>query len=159
MLNISRLRPAAVTLWLGLCLLLPACSTLQPNFEKPTVTLTSIRLGQAQGLEQRFIVGLRVVNPNRVALPVEGMSYTLNLEGYDLANGVANNIAPIPAYGESTIDVDVAVNLFNSMRFMQNVLTKPVTDLHYQFNAKLDIGNVLLPNLRVSEAGVIPLTR
>lgn len=156
---LKRLPVYPLVLLTALLCLLSGCSLLQPRFEKPTVQLTSIRMAPAQGMEQRFTVGLRVVNPNASALPLRGISYTLNLQGFDLANGVASQIAPIPAYGETTIYVDVVVSLLSSLRLVQSLLSQPLHEVNYRFNAKLDIGHALLPSLRVSEQGVIALQR
>ena len=146
-------------LFIGVCLLLAltSCASLSPRFEKPVVNLASIKMGASTGLEQRFILGLRVINPNDRELPIRGMSYTLQAEGFDLGTGVAHDIEPVPAYGEALIPVEVGLSLFNSLRFVQQFLQKPLQQVHYQLNTRLDTGSAWLPKIVISESGSVAL--
>ena len=57
------------------------------NLEPPKLQVVAIEPLKAVGADQRFRIKLRALNPNRVALPISGMSYTLTVEDFDLAEG------------------------------------------------------------------------
>ena len=153
----QRVRATAV---LSLCALIYAllagCTGMPGSLEKPDVNVTSIKIGANEGLEQRFIVGLRITNPNRVALPIHGMSYNLALDGINLAKGVTNKIDTIPAYGEAKIDVEVGISLLSGVRLIQRLMSQQGQELGYTLDAKLDVGSAFMPRMVVSESGTVP---
>ena len=59
---------------LGLAGILQACAGLRPGYETPTVTINSFRALPSQGVLPNFEIGLHVVNPNREALKLRGVS-------------------------------------------------------------------------------------
>ena len=138
---------------------LSGCASLGVNFEDPQVKVTSLRLLPSNTLEKRFIIGLRVLNPNASPLNLVGMSYSLRLEGYDLLSGAKNDIPPIPAYAEVPMEVEASINIINSLRFFQALLNKTDNSVDYELVAKLDIGSKLLPAFKVVESGQISLNK
>lgn len=142
-----------------LILCVSACSQLTPNFEQPSVEVTSIELLPSQGIEARFAIGLRVSNPNRIALNVVGMSYDVSLENIKVIRGVANDVPSIPAYGTEEFKITASSNLLQSLKLLSNFMANPKDKISYSFGAKLDIGSTLLPALRISDGGEINLTQ
>ena len=51
------------------------CTSLRPDFETPSVIITSFNPLSSQVLTPRFEIGMRVVNPNATELSLRGMSY------------------------------------------------------------------------------------
>ncbi len=68
-------------------LALSACATLGPDYEEPTVTLSSFKAIPSEGMIPAFEIGLRIINPNSRPLNLEGIVYTVSLEGYELDQG------------------------------------------------------------------------
>ncbi len=144
------------------CLILlfaSGCAHLRMDFEEPEVKLTSLRMLPHEGLEQRFEIGLKVSNPNRVALNLVGMSYRLELRDYDILSGVARDIPEIPAYAEVPVVLYASVNLIGGMRLIRSLLAEPDDSIEYLLSMKLDIDSTLLPSVRLEEKGAIALTR
>ena len=100
-------------LWLG------GCAGLQSYPETPRVSLVSIQPLEMQMLEQRFMLQLRIMNPNDVEIPVEGLSYALEINQREFAYGVSQQAVNIPPYGEALLQVEVVSNLLNVVRQLQ----------------------------------------
>src|SRR5210317_436159 len=94
-----------VNLVLFTAVLLGACATLSPYKESPRVSLVSIQPQEMGVLEQRFGLQLRILNPNDVAIPVEGLSYTIEINNREFAYGASRQAVDIPAFGEALLDV------------------------------------------------------
>jgi hypothetical protein len=92
---------------LAVAALLAGCAGLGQLDKPPRVTLAGLEPVQVELLEQRFVAVLRVQNPNPVALPIDGLEYTLAINGSDFAEGVSSQRITVPAYGEKTLEVGV----------------------------------------------------
>lgn len=138
---------------------LAACTQLRPDFEEPGVKVVSLRALPAEGMEQKFAIGLRITNPNTFALNLVGMSYHLKIQGYDLLDGVANDIPEIPAFADIPLQVTASVNMLNSLRFIRTLLSEPQDRIEYELGVKLALNSRLFPTLHLAEKGEISLTR
>ena len=69
-------------------LLLAGGAALGPGMERPSITISEIRMHDSTLLEQRFFATLRIQNPNAFDLPVEGVAYDLEVSGRPFAKGV-----------------------------------------------------------------------
>ena len=150
---IKQVRVLSLILWL---VLLAGCASLQTDFKEPTVSVTSFRALPSEGMAPRFEIGLHVSNPNRIALELVGLSYTVSLEGRQILNGVANELPAIAAYGEGDITLLATADLFNSFSLFADLLRQPRDTFAYEINADLDLGGIY-PNINVDKKGQISL--
>ena len=139
-----------------LTLLLGSCATLGPDYEEPTVTLNSFRALPSEGMAPAFEIGLRIINPNAQALNLEGIVYTISLDGYELVKGVGKDFPVIEGYSEGEVKLTATANLIAGIRFLGDMMDSQGEALEYEFKAKLDLGG-LHPSIRVSESGQIKL--
>lgn len=139
-----------------LTLLLSACATLSPGYEEPTVALSSFKALPSEGMIPAFEIGLRIINPNSSPLNLEGIVYTISLEGYELVKGVGKDFPVIEGYSEGTVKLTAAANLLTGIRFVTNMMQERDDSFEYEFKAKLDLGG-LYPSIRVKEKGDINL--
>lgn len=121
--------------------LLGACATLGPYKEPPRVSLASIQPKQMGLLEQRYGLQLRILNPNDTAIPLEGLSYTLEINGREFAYGVSRQSVSIPAYGEALLDVDVVSNLLNVLQQVQEMGAEKRSSLNYRLSGKMNLAS------------------
>jgi len=140
----------------GLALLMQACATMSPDYEEPTVTLTSIRAIESEGMTPSFEVGLRIINPNRDDLAIEGIVYTIALEGHEVVKGVGKDYPVVEAYSQQDITLLASVNLLSGLRLMGDLMRAEAGAMRYEFTAKLDPGG-FYPSIRVSETGQLDL--
>ena len=142
---------------IALAMSLPACASLKPGFEKPTVTISSFKALPSDGMMPAFAIGLRVVNPNPDALNLRGVSYTVSLAGNEVIKGVGNDLPVIEAYGEGEFNLTASANLFAGMRLITDLLKSNKETFAYEVEAKLDIG-AFRPAIRVKDGGEISLS-
>jgi LEA14-like dessication related protein len=121
--------------------LLGACATLGPYKEPPRVSLASIQPKEMGLLEQRYGLQLRILNPNDTAIPLEGLSYTLEINGREFAYGVSRQSVSIPAYGEALLEVDVVSNLLNVLQQVQEMSTEKGSSLKYRLSGKMSLAS------------------
>lgn len=140
-------------------LILAGCAGIRSeDFEPPRLSLSSFRMLPSDGIAPRFLIGLRVINPNRTSLNLRGLSYDVELEGHRFLSGVAGNLARVPAYGESDIEVQAGLDLMSGLRLFNDLLNDPQRD-RFRFNlrARLDLG-ALHPILTLEESGDLRLS-
>ncbi len=140
---------------LAVCLL-ASCASLDPDYEKPTVTLSSFRALPSEGMVPAFEIGLRIINPNRQALSLQGVSYTIAVEGHELVKGVARDLPVIEGYSEEVITLTASANLLAGIRLFGDLMQASGESLEYEFEAKLDPG--LFPAMRIRESGSFDIT-
>jgi len=139
-----------------LLFLVASCAILHPGFEQPTVSVTSFRALPTGSAVPRFEIGLHVVNPNSFPLGLQGISYTINLEGHRILTGVANQLPQIAAYGEGDLLLQASPDLLNTLKLFSDLMNQPRESFHYELLAKLDVGG-LLPKILVSQSGQVTL--
>jgi len=132
------------------------CAGFGPGYETPTVTVSSFRALPSDGAMPAFEIGLRVINPNREALELKGVSYTVSLEGHEIITGVGNELPVIEAYGEGEFKLTASANLFAGIRLLTDLMSSGNDSFKYSFEAKLDIGT-FRPAIRVKDSGKIAL--
>ena len=135
------------------------CAPLQRGYETPIVSITSFEAQPSKGVIPQFQIGLHIVNPNRTALNLKGLAYTIFLEGRKIMTGVSNTLPRIEAYGEADVVLMASIDLFNSIGFFTDLVRNRKKDqIAYLFSARLDAGN-LYPLIRASKKGTISLTQ
>jgi LEA14-like dessication related protein len=92
-------------------------------------------------LEQRFALQLRILNPNDVAIPVEGLSYAIEINDREFAYGVSQQAVEIPAFGEALLDVEVVSNLLNVVQQLQALHGEDRDSLAYRLTGKISLDN------------------
>lgn len=137
--------------------LLGACATLSPDYEQPVVTLAGFRALPSESLTPEFEATLNITNPNADALRVEGIVYTIALQGRELIKSVGKGFDPIEGYSQGTVTVRGSLSLLEGVRLFKDLLESGGDEmLDYEFKAKLDLDG-LNPTLRISETGTLDL--
>ena len=134
-------RSLFVTLIMVTAVLLNACATLSPYKEAPRVSLVSIQPQEMGVLEQRFGLQLRILNLNDTAIPVEGLSYTVEINNREFAYGASRQAVDIPAFGEALLDVEVVSSLLNVVQQLQALNTETHSSLSYRLSGKISLAN------------------
>jgi LEA14-like dessication related protein len=108
---------------LGLAVLAACAGTGGGRFVPPQVTLADLN-PRAFGLfEQRVALTLRVTNPNDRAFDIDGLRYTLTLNGQPFAAGVSRVRAKVPRLGEAFIITEASVSTLNLLRQLNEMQT------------------------------------
>lgn len=150
------IRFTRIAVYLTIVITMFACTGLEPGFETPTVGVNSFRVLPSEGAMPRFEIGLHIINPNRTSLKLEGLVYTVTLEGHKVITGVANDLPTIEAYGEGDVRLVATADLLNSIGLFATLLQSQQEKFDYELDAKLDIGR-FQPRIHVVEKGEISL--
>jgi LEA14-like dessication related protein len=147
----------ALLVYALLPLALPGCATLGQR-DALKVTVAGVEPLPGEGLELRFLVRLRLQNPNDTAIEFDGVALDLALNGKDLASGVSAQKGVVPRFGETLLDVPLTVSAFAAVR--QALSLSGAADkgeLPYVVTGKLAGG--LFGSVRFSSSGVLTLPK
>ena len=150
-IQIARIRFATFLLGCSF-LLIQACASIDPDYEEPTVSLSSFRALPSEGGMPTFEIGLHILNPNSTSFSLEGVVYTVSIQGHDVVKGVGKDFPVLEGYSEQTIKLTAAANLFAGIRLVMELMNSPNESLEYEFEAKLDTGG-FGRSIRVKEKG------
>lgn len=135
---------------------LQGCAALQ-SLEAPSVSITSLRAVDSDGMVPNFVIGLRVVNPNAIPLPIQGISYSIDLNGTELIRGVGNDFPEIESYGQADLSITASADLLAGVRLIADLLRSQNDTVRYDVEARLDLGG-LRPDIRVRDDGSLSLS-
>lgn len=145
---------SAWLLVLSVLFLSTSCASLKSVVEKPRLAVTDFKLLGTQGLSPRFGIGLKVDNPNRFDLKLNGASYTLSLQGFEVIQGVSNDIPTIPAYGSATFTVEAQASFMEGLKLVKSLMANNTKALGYVLSVKLDAGD-LVPTINIKDEGMV----
>lgn len=129
---------------------LSGCSLFMPKLEKPTLSVVSIQMLKSDLWHQELKLRMRVENPNDRALPVKGLSYELDVNGQELAHGMAGDSFVVPARGEAEFDMSVSANMAS---VLIKVLGQGSNQVEYQLTGKIALSAGLWRSIRFNEHG------
>ena len=151
MTPVNRMPVVLIFLW-GL---LAGCATVDPDYEPPSVTVSSFRAIPVPNGLPNFEVGLRVLNPNATPLELRGMSFSIALDGHKIIRGVGNELPVIEPYGAGDFEVTASANILAGIRFITSMANSGGDSVNYELKAKLDVG--AFRAIRIRDAGEISL--
>lgn len=146
----------SLLIYIFIILLSAGCATLQNDYEEPSVVITDFRSIPSGGIAPRFEIGLHIINPNRTALNLKGISYTVKFEGHKVLTGVSNKLPVIDAYGEGDVKLAATADLFGSISLLTDMIQRQRNEFRYVLDVKMDTGG-LRPNIHVRKEGNISL--
>ncbi|WP_277053350.1 LEA type 2 family protein [Zestomonas thermotolerans] len=121
-------------------LVLAGCASLGQQ-EPLRVDLAGLDPMPSEGMEMRFAVKLRVLNPNDRAVSYDGVALNLEVNGQPLAYGVSDERGEVPRFGETVISVPVTISAFSMFRQAWGLSSKaPRQSLPYRLSGKLGGG-------------------
>ncbi len=138
-------------------LLLPGCASMSQR-DALKVNVAGVEPLQGEGLELRFLVKLRVQNPNDAPIEFDGVALDLELNGKSLASGVSDQKGIVPRFGETLLEVPLTVSAFAAVR--QAVALSGSADkgdMPYLVTGKLAGG--LFGTVRFSSRGALTLPK
>ncbi|MBI3444379.1 MAG: LEA type 2 family protein [Magnetospirillum sp.] len=128
--------------WLNAVLVALGLAACTPSefAEPPEVVLVSLVPVDVSLMEQRLAVTLRVRNPNNVAMSVDGMRFSIDLNGHAFAKGTSDKSVTVPRLGEAEIEGSAHVGTTDLLR---QVLGAPESKgLTYRLSGSLFLGGV-----------------
>jgi len=89
----------------------------------PRVNLVNIVPAASSGVfEQRFLVDLRISNANDFDIPLDGLSFEMDVNGDYFATGLSNRKVVVPRLGSAIVSVETTANSFDLFRQILNAV-------------------------------------
>lgn len=117
---------------------LTGCASLGGR-ERPRVSLVGLEPLPGQGLEWRFLVRLRVVNPNDEAIDFDGLFAALSVRGSEIATGAMGERGSVPRFGESVVAVPMSVTALGLVRPLMAVAGSGEARVPYALRGSLQV--------------------
>jgi LEA14-like dessication related protein len=126
------------------------------KWEAPKLSVASLKVQSADIFSQRLLVHMRVMNPNNRELPIKGITYRIEVNDAELAEGLTDTPFIVPAMGEAEFDVQVTANLAGALaRFLSRRGSSDSVDYHLIGSVALSSG--LLRRIPFDERGSVKL--
>ncbi len=138
------------------------CASLMGLGEPPQISLTNIQPVAIGLLEQRYLITVRIQNPNAAPLRIEGLDYQIGVNGKAFADGVSSQHVTVPGYAEKTLDLGIRSTLLqlvdqfkglagNSGRLKYNIqghlqLRDPTIRIPFEYQGDVDLHFKREPN-------------
>lgn len=122
------------------CSLVSGCAGLAQR-DPLQVDLAGIRPLPGEELEVRFMVRLRVLNPNDSPVSYRGLALALELDATPLARGVSDQSGEVPRFGEVLLEVPMTVSALSATRQLWKLSqARPTGRIPYRLYGKLASG-------------------
>lgn len=137
-------------------LLLAGGCAIVPKLEAPKLSVVSLKMQGGDLFSQRVLVRMRVFNPNARALPIDGLSYTIEINDAELGNGGSSAPFTVPAMGEAEFDMQFTANLAGALA---RLLTKRNSSekLDYRLRGNVSLASGFLRRIPFDERGSVNL--
>jgi LEA14-like dessication related protein len=138
---------------------LGACETLPENLiEKPVVALRDVQVVGLGFNAQTFLLSFDISNPNPFPLPVNHVSYGVQLDGQRFAAGRTPGEINVPADGTAQFAISVELDLLNTAPALLSIVREGVRrEVPYVLEGELAIDIPLTPPVRYRSEGAIRL--
>ena len=145
-----------VLLLIGVTVLSAGCATMPEDFIEPGVSLVAVKPRDAEGLSPEFDVVLRITNPNRTRLVIDGLTYRIRLAGSEVVDGVASDLPAIAPYGEAEVTLRARANLLGGINFLAGLLANADRPIDFELIARIDVG-AFYPVIQIERRGQLTL--
>ncbi len=130
------------------------CQTIEPFFQKPTVTFNTIKVKDMSLFNATAVFHFDVSNPNPVGGTLQDLTYDLTVNQKSIARGTADKGLHIPAKGSKTVELPVFINYFDIIESLTELITK--NEIAYDLSGTF---NLMGFNMPYHTSGKLPLPK
>jgi LEA14-like dessication related protein len=112
-----------------------------PRIRPPEFTITAIAILQADLINTRFRVGMRIDNPNPFPLNLSGFAYQLYGGGVLWAEGGDQDVLPVPAESSAETSLALEMNFIGMPRRLFDEIVS-MREVDYRFTGTVDVAAV-----------------
>jgi len=123
-------------------LLLASCAMISP--QKPEVNLTGLQIREATLSHLNMVADLSVFNPNDIALTVQEVDYTLQLEGVNVAEGRSLAPVEIGAKESGQVQLRIATAYWDLLSLVNKL--QETDDMAFTLSGKVRVGGYKILN-------------
>jgi LEA14-like dessication related protein len=106
--------------------------------QEPAFTITSIKILQADLINTRFKLSLRVDNPNTFPITLSSFRYELYGDGNLWTDGVEKNLAAVPAGGSAEANITCEMNFIGMKRRLLDDIVA-MREVHYRVTGSMEL--------------------
>lgn len=151
----DRIRVTGLTL---VTLLLASCATLEPIIATPGVSLRNVHVTDLDYKAQTFLLDFDITNPNPFPLPINYVSYGIELDGQHFAGGSASSAFTVAARSDGEFSISVELDLLRTApKLLYTVHDAATRDVPYSLKGELGIDIPTAPRLSFHNEGEIRL--
>jgi len=125
-----------------LLILLAGCAGLSGLSQKPEVSLAGLDLLELGLFEQRFLIKLRIENPNDVALPISGLVFDIELNGQPFARGLSDKAVTVPRMSDAILEVQATSDLGRVLRQIRELQKSGRERVDYRISGRISLEGV-----------------
>ena len=120
--------------------LLAGCASTGALVEAPQVSLRNVDVKDVDLKSQRFVLDFDVINPNPFPLPIESVSYGVELDGYRFASGETQGSFTVPASSDGSFAISVDLNLMRTAPALLFIVREGVyREIPYELEGEFDL--------------------
>ncbi|MDR1253325.1 MAG: LEA type 2 family protein [Treponema sp.] len=116
-----------------------SAETAFPRIREPEFTITSIAVIQAELINTRFRVNLRIDNPNLFPLSLSSFGYELYGDGHFWAGGREREVLQIPAQASAEKKLFLMMNFIDMKRQLLDEIIA-MRQVRYRFTGEAEVG-------------------
>lgn len=108
--------PPKIAGFLSFCcilLCLSGCAGVYGLKEDPKISIADIRIQEVKAMEGIFVIKLRILNPNDVALDLRGINCDLEINKRHFASGIGDSNQSVPPFGTAIVPVEVYASVLD----------------------------------------------
>lgn len=138
--------------------LMSGCASLEELVTAPGVSLRNVQVESLDLSEQKFLLSFDVTNPNPFPLPINMISYAVELDGHRFANGETQSSFTVPAGGDGEFAISVNINLLRTAPELLFIVRDGVhRDIPYGLEGQLGFDLPYAKPVRFQNDGLIRL--
>jgi LEA14-like dessication related protein len=137
---------------------LAGCASTGSLVSTPAVDLRNVEATELGFSGQTFLLVFDVENPNPFPLPVNAISYGVELDGYRFASGSTVGDFTVPASGQAEFTISVEVDLLQTAPPLLYIVKDALEqDIPYELNGTFGLGIPMTDPLRFRTSGAVRL--
>ena len=128
-----------------------------PHFERPDIQVVGVERQGVQLLQQRFLVHLRVTNPNAQSIPIEGVSYVVSIDGDEVARGETTQAVTVPGRAAADVDLPLTTTLQTGVAKILSMLAQGSDGFEYRVVGTAHTGVTFFRSIPFDQRGTVRL--
>jgi LEA14-like dessication related protein len=152
-----------VVVLLGAAVFLASCAGLRGVFgggvEKPRVTLVSARAERLSFEQADLLFEVRIENPNKTAMELEGFDYSLFVDEAKFLEGTQNREAAVEARGSANVRLPLAVRYEKLVEAVEKIGEEGSAKYRLDLGFRFDVPSLGEVPVSLSAEGEIPVLR
>ena len=137
---------------------LTGCASTASFVDAPQVSLCNVEVTELDLNGQTFLLAFDVINPNPFPLPIESISYGVELDGYRFASGETKGDFTVPASSDGGFAISVDLNLMRTAPQLLFIVRDGVyREIPYALKGTFDVDIPFVSPVAFKTSGTIRL--